>query len=374
LLGTFAAGSLDWFLGKSPGDFTVRGLSAEGFFRDVFGAITEPLPGAKFIDGPPDAGGVQHTTPVVAFALIGLALLGVVGWLSARRMRSIDGIQLFVLALLAIGLLLSAGVEQLTLDGDIQRMNTVFKFYLHVWILYAAAAAFAAWYVLDVVRPKVPLRIALPELKLEQLYQPAFALGVGVFLIAALVYPVVATPQRVQDRFGNEGAIQPRTDDGLVYALGATFDDEGGTIQLKDDYAAFQWVRENIEGSPVIIEAVTPTYRWGSRFTINTGLPAVSGWDWHQRQQRVKWALAVTQRQEDVKLFYSTPDPFEAQTLLKKYGVKYVILGAVEKNYFPGPGVENIQEGLGGMLRLVFESGETQIFEVVPQTAFAASQ
>jgi uncharacterized membrane protein len=374
MLGMFAAGTLHWFLDKAPGDFMVRGLSAQGFLRDVVGAITEPLPGPKIFEGPADQQGVHHTTPVVAFALIGLALLAVLGWLSARRMRSLDGIQLFVFALLAIALLLSGGVEEIALDGDSQRMNTVFKFYLHVWILYAAAAAFGAWYVLDVIRPNVPVRIALPQLKLSQLYQPAFALGVGVLFIAALVYPIVATPQRVQDRFGNEGAIQPRTDDGLAYTLGAIYEDEGGVIHLKDDYAGFLWMRENVQGSPVIIEGVTPGYRWGSRFTINTGLPAVAGWDFHQRQQRVKWAAAVTARQDDVMRFYNTQDPFEAQSILKKYDVHYVILGTLEKTYYARPGVENIQQGLGGMLRKVFQSGETEIYEVVRQTTFASGQ
>ena len=373
LLGAFAAQELNWIVQHLPGGFSVRGLSATRFLRDVIGAIAEPLPGAKPLDGPADTQGAQHTAPVVAFALIGLALLGVVGWLSARRMRGTDGIQVFIFALLIIGLLLSAGVELLTLDGDIQRMNTVFKFYLHVWILFAAAAAFGAWYVLDVVQPRVSIRVSTREIKLSQWYQPAFAVGVAALLVAALVYPIVATPQRVQDRFENAGAIQPRTDDGLAYMQGATFDEEGGIVQLRDDYAAIQWMRDNVEGSPTIIEAVTPTYRWGGRFTINTGLPAVAGWDWHQRQQRPRFADLVTRRQEDVKLFYGTTNPTEAQDILKKYDVRYVVLGDEERLYFPGQGVENIESGLGGMLRRVFQSGATAIYEVVPQTTLASA-
>lgn len=376
LAGIVAADRLQWFLDAAPGNFTARGLSGERFLRDVFGAIFEPAPGPKPIAGSTDAGAVHHTTPVVGFALIGLALLLVLAWQGVRRVRAIDGIQLFVFSLLAIGLLLSAAVELLTLDGDIQRMNTVFKFYLHIWLLYATAAAFGAWYVLDVVRPKVSaIRVPIPQIRFSHWYQPAFAAGVGVFLLAAVVYPIVATPQRVQDRFDNPGAIKPRTDDGMAYMLGAQFGEKGGVVNLADDYAGIQWMRDNVQGSPTIIEGVTGAgYRWGSRYTIYTGLPAVAGWDFHQRQQRPQFAGLVTNRQEDVALFYETADPAEAQDILEKYDVRYVVLGALEKLYFPGVGIDNIQSGLGGMLQRVFQSGETEIYQVAAETEFATAQ
>ena len=37
------------------------------------------------------------------------------------------------------------GVDIIILQGDIVRMNTVFKFYLHVWVLFALASAFLVW-------------------------------------------------------------------------------------------------------------------------------------------------------------------------------------------------------------------------------------
>ncbi len=55
-------------------------------------------------------------------------------------------------------------------------------------------------------------------------------------------------------------------------------------INLKYDYAAMLFMQDQIKGSPVIVEGNTQEYRWGSRFSIYTGLPSVIGWSWHVRQ------------------------------------------------------------------------------------------
>jgi YYY domain-containing protein len=376
LLGAIASGTASWFMSHSPLPFTVKGLSASGFLRDVLGGILAPLPGGSPLHST-DGLGAHHDTPVVAFALLGLAPVLILGFASLKRGRSDGAIRLFIFAMLGLALFLSAVVEMVALDGDIQRMNTVFKFYLHIWILFAVVAAFGAWYLFDVVQPH--LSVTMPEVRLRpaRVLMPAFGVCVAGFLAAALVYTFVATPQRVRDRFDNPGAIQPRTDNGLAYMQGAIFGDQGGEIQLIDDAQAIRWLRHNVQGSPTIIEGVTPNYRWGGRISINTGLPTVFGWDFHQRQQRQVNDIIghlIDQRISDVKTFYSTPDPVTAQTILKKYGVKYVILGEVEQLYYPGQGLSNIQTGLGGMLQQVFQYGQTQIYQVLPNPLLASAE
>ena len=365
-----------------PLPFVVTGLSAGDFLRDTIAGIIVPL------DGSADAQGVRHATPVVAFALFGLALLGLLGWLGLRRLRDVGAVQLFVLGMLALALVLSAGVEIAVLNPDIQRMNTVFKFYLHTWVLLSVAASFGVWYVLDVVRPRISIRVPRlafsvprPQFRLATAFAPVFTIGAVALVLAALIYPVIATRQRVQERYGND----LRTDNGLTYMLGAVFgDDQGltpGEIQLADDYAAIQWMRgkdedgnPNVVGSPTIIEGVTANYRWGSRFAINTGLPAVAGWGFHQEQQRGELAYLVSQRRDDVARFYGTNDTAEAERILKKHNVRFVIVGALERLYYPPEGIAKLERGLGGMLKLRFDSGATQIYEVVDDTTFVSKE
>ena len=379
LAGAFLVGSASWFIDKTPTDFTIRGLSADGFLRDMFGGVFAPLPGPQPVDGSADAAGVGHTTPVVAFAVFGIAFAAFLAWFGLRRMRGDGPVRLFVLAMLALALMLSAAVEIATLDGDIQRMNTVFKFYVHIWLLLGVTAAFGTWYVFEIARPRLDMAALRDFLSPATPLRPArflpavFAVCVAGFVAAALVYPVIATRQRVQDRFDNAGAIRPRTDDGLAYMLGGEFPEEGGAIRFVDDYAAIQWLRENVDGSPTIIEGVTPSYRWGNRFAINTGLPAVIGWDFHQSQQRGVFTPMIEQRRSDVALFYSTNDPLEAQAILRRYDVHYAVLGQLERDYYPEQGLAKLESGLGGMLRLVFESGQTKVYEVVRTPALIST-
>ena len=112
-------------------------------------------------------------------------------------------------------------------------------------------------------------------------------------------------------------------------------------MDLSQDYDAIRWMQENIKGTPTIVEANLPEYRWGNRYTIYTGLPGVVGWNWHQRQQRAinpsEW---VTERVEDIGNFYSLADLNNAKEFINKYQVDYIIVGQLEKAIYPSSGLE----------------------------------
>jgi uncharacterized membrane protein len=136
-------------------------------------------------------------------------------------------------------------------------------------------------------------------------------------------------------------------------------------MDLEQDYHAIRWMQENVPGTPVIVEANIPEYRWGNRFTKYTGLPGVLGWNWHQRQQRtINPAGMVFDRLADINSFYSLDDVEFALRFIRKYNIEYIIVGQLERAVYP-------QEGLAKFLaynqqywQLVYSEGLTDIYRV----------
>jgi uncharacterized membrane protein len=256
-----------------------------------------------------------------------------------------------VLFLIGSSLMLTLMVEVIVLRGDIGRMNTVFKFYLQVWTLLAVSAGAAVGWLVPAVDDWTP--------GWRWSWQIAFVLIVG----AASLYPMMATMAKIDDRIIENG---PNTLDGMAYMPYSTYVDEWGQMDLGQDYQAIRWLQENVQGSPVIVEAnLRNLYRWGSRYTIYTGLPGVVGWEWHQQQQRaVVPGTWISERIQEVDNFYLTADIQQAVDFLQKYGVKYIIVGQQERGHYPGLGLDKFEQQDGMLWREVFRVGDTVIYEV----------
>ncbi len=254
-------------------------------------------------------------------------------------------------------LALLVGVEYLVVRGDIGRMNTVFKFGLHSWLLFALAAAVTlpwAWRVCAALPP--------PSRVLSWVWRATAA----VLLLAGLVYPLTATPARIADRFMPD---LPRTLDGTAYMPLVETSENGQVFRLADDAAAIAWLREHVDGRPVVLEAHLPAYRWGGRVAIHTGLPTLLGWEWHQIQQRTAAQSneVIANRQDTIRTIYDTTDPLAARDLLHQYGIAYVYVGALERAVFTPDGITkfDLMEA-GGYLAPVYQSGDglTTIYRV----------
>ncbi len=252
----------------------------------------------------------------------------------------------------ATGLALTLMVEIVVVSGDIGRMNTVFKFYLQAWTLFAVSAGAALGWLLQ------SFRTWRPSL------QSFWPVALGMLVFSAALYPLLGTAAKIQDRME---VTAPHTLDGMTYMRYATYHDEGVAMDLSQDYNAIRWLQDNVVGSPVIVEANSVEYRWGTRFTVYTGLPGVVGWNWHQRQQRTitphDW---VFERVDAVHQFYQTEDIQWAQDFLARYGVRYILFGQLEQAKYAGPGLEKFEAQDGVLWREVFRDRDTVVYEVLP--------
>jgi YYY domain-containing protein len=326
------------------------------------------------------------------WGVTGLALVGLLGVViaAAHEIRSTSPtapIMLFVYAMIALGLGLCGGVEILTLEGDVGRMNTVFKFYLHVWMMWGVASAFALWYVFGVMRPQDGFLQRMGELNASFVRAPryTFAGVAAILLLMTLIFPYFGSRARVSERFDPS---QGTGNDGLAWMESNNIIDGGHDNfyvteyqtsgrqehELRHTRDAINWMRENVNGTPTIIEAISIRYRsLYARFAINTGLPAVLGWDFHQSQQRVKFHTTIEQRSTDVNMFYTTEEAGLARQVLERYGVGWVIVGDEERFVYPEAGFEKFEDGLGGALELAYENPSIQIWRVLPEEERDAS-
>jgi uncharacterized membrane protein len=102
-----------------------------------------------------------------------------------------------------------------------------------------------------------------------------------------------------------------------------------------------------------------------------TGLPAIVGWDWHQRQQRaVLPGSLVRSRIQDVRSLYNTSSVTLAQEILNKYDVSYVYVGELERSYYLPKGIAKFEQmANSGILEVVYQDQAVTIYEVQDQTS-----
>jgi YYY domain-containing protein len=232
----------------------------------------------------------------------------------------------FVLLLLFLGTALALSVEFIYLaDSFGTRMNTVFKFYYQVWALWGVGAACAIGLMLD--DENLPFRVAT-------------SIVTALLVTAALVYPIAAI-STLGDR------ANPTLD---------------GTAWVKqsapDDYAAIQWLNQNVSDSPVILEAPGQSYHAEqSRVSAFTGLPTVLGWGGHELQWRGNYDEAG-RREPDIRKIYTSRDDQETLTLLDKYAISYVYVGPTERSLFPAVSLQKFDT----LMDVAFRQGNVTLY------------
>ncbi len=237
---------------------------------------------------------------LIGWPLIGLLPLAIWACVSAYTCRR-QPATAFALWLFAVGALVIWGVDLVYLRDSYgsPRMNTIFKFYYQVWLLWGALAAYAAWVLVQRIRWT----------------SAAWLVPFLLLLTGALIYPALAPA----DTRAAESL------DGLAYL----------ERDRPAEAAAIAWIRDNTPGDAIILQAPGKPYQSDTaRIASATGRPTVIGWTQHEslwRGGQPEVRDEVTTREQDVATIYTTSDPQQAQSLMQKYGVEYVYVGTNEQ-------------------------------------------
>ena len=261
------------------------------------------------------------------------------------------------------GLLVLLGVQFVFLEdwlagGDSYRMNTFFKFFIQVWVMFGVAAG--------VMMPTLWTQSEKWAWGWRWLWQGLIV----IFVFSSMVFFVLGTRQRLDNRF--PGA-RPETAslDGLDFMTVGRFEFEFpyGTrtynpIELGYDHEAIQWMLDNVHGTPIIAEAKVGYYREGGmRVAGYTGLPSALG-GLHQNEQHPPYQLG--ERDGLVREFWNGLDLPRTLALANQLQIEYIYFGQLERVIYGDQDVTKFDPLVQqGALDLVFENAQTKIYRVV---------
>jgi uncharacterized membrane protein len=188
----------------------------------------------------------------------------------------------------------------------IDRMNTVFKGYMAVWMFMAVSSLTVAYHA----------------------YVTLFRSG-NIFLSRALgtLLVVLAMLTTMGSMLNVKGVIKMQRINKRTYTLDGTRYLEEFT---PDEAKLIKWLNESVRGTPTMLEAQGPSYREYTRISMFTGIPTVLGWEYHV-QQRGLPQEELQRRKADIETIYSNRDPQIAASLLKRHRVDLIVVSDVER-------------------------------------------
>ena len=300
----------------------------------------------------------EHTILALCLPFLGLAFL-----LLWRQGHSAEPGALYIALLTTTGLALLASTQVIYLKdflqgGDWYRMNTLFKFFIQVWVLWGVAAAIA---LPRILKSHWPLTSGQWPVK--------SAVWGFIFILlfsASLVYPLWGTPARLAQRFPG---WQPQlgTLDGMAYMENGVYfwPDGNNAIELRYDWEAIQWLLANVRGNVVVVESAEIDYyrAGGTRVASLTGLSGLTGM--HEGEQR--YADLVGARAGVLNEFWNTEDMGRIQQLIAELDIGLIYVGQLERHQHPAA-VERLRQlAADDELQTVYQNDKVTIYGVPSQ-------
>lgn len=231
----------------------------------------------------------------------------------------------FILVIVLMGAVLAIFPEFFYLRDQFGwRMNTIFKFYFQVWILWSLVAAYA---VSNLIFLKPGWKKSL--------------LTAGSILVIAvgLAYPGYA----ILDKTNSFKNIDWSLDGNQYYESSNPLDME-----------AIQYLSTLPYGT--VAEAIGGSYSSYGRVSKLSGYPTVLGWPGHELQWR-GGGTEVGSRESDIKKLYETEDWTTASQILAQYDIQYVFISSVERSLY-----QVSESKFGNHLTIVFSNQDAVIY------------
>lgn len=350
------------------------------------------------------------TAPTLAYLLgIGLVpvilIAGALAWLADRavlgiclvvigpslpllwRRRPHDVGEQLITLLSVTGLAILAGTQVFFLKdflqgGDAYRMNTLFKFFVQVWVLWGMAAALALprlWHAMQWQRmreiaigalqrhgkeEKYPELAPVPEsMWTRPLARRLWQFVAFLLLVVSMTYVVLGTPARLAQRM--VGWQPPLgTLNGMDFMNQGTYSwpNDSNILQLTYDVEAIRWLLANVRGNAVIAESSTLDYyrAGGTRVASMTGLSGLNGF--HAGEQR--YGDVVGARDALHREFWTTGSVERTEQLIDELDIALIYAGQLERHQHPD-GVRKLEQMAdAGELLVIFRNEGVVIYAV----------
>lgn len=214
---------------------------------------------------------------------------------------------------------------------EYHRSNTMFKLVYQAFIFFSLSISFI-------------LFLLWNEMKKLLFKVPLFSLFIFCLIFVG-IYPYFA----IKSYYGSLKEL--RNYEGL-YGLNFLVN------FYPDDYQAILWLKENVKNSPGVLEAAGDSFTDFNRVSAVTGLPTIQGWLVHEWLWRGSFD-EVSERAEIVQRIYETNSVQEAFKLLSQYQMKYVFIGAKEREKY-----SIFEDKFSEIGKIVFQSGSTKIYKI----------
>lgn len=284
---------------------------------------------------------------LMLFVLVVLLLVMVALWHLQDRPP-----YLLILGMTALAMVLMVLQNRMPMTADPFGTSSSLHLGVFTWMLLSVAATASLGWIIGRLETSGRVLQTVPGI--------VWTSTLALILAASLFYPVLVTQALAEAR--ND---IPRTLNATAF-LDSTmlFTRDGEAPVLADDREAAQWLMENVDGLPVIVEATTPDYQMGGRISAMTGLPTVIGWNTPERIMRPGWAEVVERRQAAVNEILGSRGAFGAITpLLQQYDIQLIYVGPVERATYSPESLRKFETAVQeGELERLYQSGSVTIY------------